>query len=91
MLRFYKYLKEGQPKDYALQQAKKDYLNQHQSMPSSTIPNAWAATVVIGDVMPLMANHSGLKWFVGGSVALLMIIFLFFSRKMRLNTNKTYL
>jgi CHAT domain-containing protein len=91
MLSFYKYLKQGKPKDYALQQAKKDYLNQHQSMPSSTIPNAWAATVVIGDVMPLVAVHAWLKWVLGGSFAFLMLIFLFFKRKMRLNPNKTYL
>ncbi len=88
MLSFYKYLKVGQPKDYALQQAKKDYLNRHESMPSSTIPNAWAATVVIGDVMPLAAAATSWKgWFLGGSATFLMIMVLFFKRKRLLNLN----
>jgi CHAT domain-containing protein len=88
MLSFYKYLKAGQSKDYALQQAKKDYLNRHESMPSSTIPNAWAATVVIGDVMPLVAADLSFKrWIWGGSAAFLMLIFLFFKQKRRLNPN----
>jgi hypothetical protein len=82
MLSFYKYLKDGQPKDYALQQAKKDYLNRHESMPSSTIPNAWAATVVIGDVLPLVTRELlWKKWLLYGCAPLLMVIFWFFKRK----------
>jgi CHAT domain-containing protein len=88
MLSFYKYLKAGQPKDYALQQAKKDYLNRHESMPSSTIPNAWAATVVIGDVMPLVPTNPFLKkWWLGGTAAFLTIMLLFLNRKRFLNAN----
>jgi CHAT domain-containing protein len=84
MLSFYKYLKQGQPKDYALQQAKKDFINA-QEMPSSTIPNAWAATVVIGDVRPLMENKNWMKWTLGGCAAGLLAFFAFYKRKLHLN------
>jgi CHAT domain-containing protein len=83
MLGFYRYLKQGQPKDYALQQAKKDFINA-QEMPSSTIPNAWAATVVIGDVRPLMENKNWMKWTLGGCAA--GLLFAFYKQKLRFNT-----
>ena len=48
---FLQYIKQGEPKDIALQKAKQFYLNTHQS--SALMPNFWAATVLVGDIEPL--------------------------------------
>jgi CHAT domain-containing protein len=45
---FLQYVKQGLPKDIALQAAKQDYLKTHQS--DKLMPNYWASTVLVGDI-----------------------------------------
>ncbi|MDO8899257.1 MAG: CHAT domain-containing protein, partial [Bacteroidales bacterium] len=74
---FYKYLKDGMPKDIALQKAKLDYLEQSNQLKSH--PFFWAAYMVIGDVTPI---ESGNSWFlpviIFASFILLMVLFIVF-------------
>ncbi len=72
MLAFYKNLKNGEPKDIALQKAKIEYLEN--CPPQYSIPNEWGATVVIGNVSPIDFRVWWQKpWFLG-LLALLIII-----------------
>ena len=73
MLNFYKYLKDGESKDVALQKAKLDYLQN--CTPQYSIPNYWGATVVIGNVAPTdFRNWYEKPWFIGGSAAVLLLL-----------------
>ena len=81
MLAFYKNLKNGAPKDIALQKAKLEYLEN--CPPQYSIPNEWGATVVIGNVSPIDFRAWWQKAWVWG-LALLglgVIGFLFFKKK----------
>lgn len=81
MLAFYKNLKNGEPKDIALQKAKLEYLEN--CPPQYSIPNEWGATVVIGNISPIDFRTWWQKpWFLG-FVALLIAIWgiLFFRKK----------
>jgi CHAT domain-containing protein len=72
MLNFYKYLKQGESKDIALQKAKLDYLQN--CTPQYSIPNYWGATVVIGNVAPTdFRNWYEKPWFIGGGAALVLL------------------
>jgi CHAT domain-containing protein len=51
--RFNQYLKEGKPKDEALQLAKKEYLNDKNTSPNRRLPNCWAPYILTGDIEPL--------------------------------------
>lgn len=81
MLNFYKNLKNGDPKDIALQKAKLDYLAN--CPPQYSIPNEWGATVVIGNISPIDFRTWWEKPWVWGFVILVLGIFsfLFFRRK----------
>ncbi len=57
MERFYKYLNEGMSKDKALQQSKKDFINQANQLKAH--PYFWASYVVIGDQSPLPKEKNG--------------------------------
>ncbi len=82
MLAFYKNLKNGDPKDIALQQAKLEYLKN--CPPQYSIPNEWGATVVIGNVSPIDFRVWWEKpWFLVLSVSLLVIAILLFFKKKR--------
>ncbi len=48
---FYKYLKQGLPKDLALQKAKLDFLRNGQS--DHALPFYWGATIVLGDTIAI--------------------------------------
>ena len=62
---FYEHLDEGGPKDVALQQAKLAYLTSNElSSPNSRQPPYWAATVVIGDVVPIPVSPRFHWWLV---------------------------
>ena len=81
MLNFYKYLKQGESKDIALQKAKLDYLQN--CTPQYSIPNYWGATVVIGNVAPTDFRAWYEKpWFIGGgATVILLLVGLYFQRK----------
>ena len=78
---FYKNLKNGAPKDIALQKAKLEYLEN--CPPQYSIPNEWGATVVIGNVSPIDFRAWWEKAWVWGLAALGLgvIGFLFFKKK----------
>lgn len=65
MVKFYKYLSEGQSKDDALRQAKLDYLAQAGN--ANSHPFYWAGFVAFGDTSPL-GGRSKLWWWIGGLV-----------------------
>lgn len=81
MLAFYKNLKNGDPKDIALQKAKLEYLKN--CPPQYSIPNQWGATVVIGNIAPIDFRVWWEKPWVWGFVILILgvLSFLFLRRK----------
>jgi CHAT domain-containing protein len=58
MERFYRYLRQGRPKDLALQRAQLDYLAAHDRLQAS--PFFWAAADLSGSVEPLDWRRGGL-------------------------------
>ncbi len=58
---YYKYLKAGQSKSIALQQAKKDYLAT--ATQEEAFPFYWAAFILIGDDIPLFAEKNTNYWY----------------------------
>ena len=86
MLEFYKNLKNGEPKDIALQKAKLEYLEN--CPPQYSIPNEWGATVVIGNISPIDFKSWWEKpWFLVLSALLLAIAILLFFKKKRRNSD----
>jgi tetratricopeptide (TPR) repeat protein len=82
MVKFYENLKNGMPKDVALQQAKLTHLNTAE--PSRRVPNTWAAMILMGDIEPL----SFAKWWQSGwlwsGVVVAFVGFVFFRKRMKL-------
>jgi CHAT domain-containing protein len=73
-LAMYKFLKEGLPKDEALQRAKLDFLDQYGT---NTNPYYWANFVFIGDSTPLRFGSPNYWLYVAGGLALVAILLLF--------------
>ena len=74
------YLKEGLPKDQALQKAKLDYIATAQGR--TRAPQYWAGLVLIGDTAPIdLSRSSGsiLFWILG--VILIIIVVAVLKRK----------
>jgi len=77
MIAFYQNLKEGQSKDEALANAKRDFI---QNNPMKNHPFYWAGFVVNGDVSPIQESTNW--WlFVGIGLAIGLLIF-FFRKKL---------
>lgn len=73
MIAFYENLKEGQSKDEALANAKRDFI---QNNPMKNHPFYWAGFVVNGDISPIQENTNG--WlYVGIALTMGLLIFLF--------------
>lgn len=72
---FYKNLKEGQPKDKALANAKKQFLANN---PMKQHPFYWAGFVVNGDVSPVVSN---INWVVCLGIVLVISVLIFLFRK----------
>lgn len=70
MATFYKNLKEGQPKDQALRNAKIQYLQSHKG--EAAHPYFWAAFVPIGEMDALTFSHFTIEWWW---VLLALIVF----------------
>ncbi|MEA3445993.1 MAG: CHAT domain-containing protein [Bacteroidota bacterium] len=79
---FYKFLKEGYPKDIALQKAKLAYLNQADNLKSN--PYFWAGFVNIGNTDPFTPDELG-NWYFWAISALIFILLLLVWRKIRRN------
>lgn len=79
---FYGYLKEGLPKDEALQKAKLDYLSTAKGR--TLAPQYWAGLVLIGDTSPidLQSPTSWIFWLLG-SLVIIGIIFFLLSKRQR--------
>ena len=72
MIAFYENLKEGQSKDEALANAKRDFI---QNNPMKNHPFYWAGFVVNGDVSPIVTNYFWLK-IVGGIAIFILIVYI---------------
>ena len=72
MISFYENLKEGQSKDEALANAKRDFI---QNNPMKNHPFYWAGFVVNGDVSPIVTNYFWLK-IVGGIAIFILIVYI---------------
>jgi CHAT domain-containing protein/predicted negative regulator of RcsB-dependent stress response len=81
MVQFYGNLKQGMPKDIALQQAKIIHLENAE--PSRRVPNNWAAMVVIGNIEPLVWQAWWQSWWVllGGVLVIVLALFIIKNRK----------
>ncbi len=77
---FYENLKEGMPKDQALQQAKLSYIS---SAEGRTIePQYWAGLVLMGDTAPVELSSGFPLWiWILGSFLLLSLLFYLFKRR----------
>jgi CHAT domain-containing protein len=73
------YLDKGFTKDYALQKAKLDLLNNSEIEPHFKTPNYWAHLIFIGQYEPSKSSFSW--WWIIGAVLLLLITFLFITKK----------
>lgn len=73
MVKFYENLKNGMPKDVALQQAKLHHLTTAE--PSRRVPNTWAAMILMGDIEPLSIQRWWQSLWVWGGFLVLIPIF----------------
>ncbi len=81
MQRFFTALREDQPKDEALRQAKLSYLDQAKS--AQAHPYYWAAFVQVGNSQPLVSGDPFSWWWVVGGMILLVLLTtaIFFRRR----------
>ncbi len=81
---FYKLLKDGEKKDFALRNAKLEYLKNANQLQSH--PYFWAAYVQIGDNTPISNNNRFIYYFLGvGCLVVLAIVAIIYKRKRKLN------
>ena len=76
---FYKHLYNGETKDKALHQAKKDFLMT--SSPEQRHPYYWAAFVVAGDTSPIFGRGINSIYYWAAGLMLLFGLYLFFQNK----------
>ncbi|WP_296383684.1 CHAT domain-containing protein [Winogradskyella sp.] len=77
---FYSHLKNGLPKDEALQKAKLDYLATAEGRTRS--PQYWAGLVLIGDASPIdLKTSSSLVFWLMGIVLLIIIVVILKNKK----------
>ena len=77
MISFYENLKDGQSKDEALANAKRDFIENN---PMKNHPFYWAGFVVNGDVSPIVNNYFWWK-FLGVIGIIFLLVLLFFKWK----------
>ncbi|WP_159451598.1 CHAT domain-containing protein [Pedobacter africanus] len=78
---FYAHLREGLPKDVALNTAKLDLIGDEGRM--HTLPYYWAAAILVGDAAPLPpADHKNLySWIAGSLLIAVSMLFFWLKRK----------
>ena len=75
---FYAYIKAGQPKDLALQMAKRDFIAKHDAH-QAVHPYYWAAYVALGDMEQLKLGGGWWLWGIlmlilaGGALMLILL------------------
>ena len=80
--RLHRHLRDGEPKDVALQKAKHDYLHDNSIPQHLKAPAYWSNLVVIGDTTPLReTSYSYIIIFFAGAMVLGVIIFFILRRK----------
>ncbi|PZO30216.1 MAG: hypothetical protein DCF13_03970 [Flavobacteriaceae bacterium] len=79
MISFYENLKNGQPKDEALANAKKEFLAKN---PMKQHPFYWAGFVVNGDVSPIVNPISNWVWIVLAGGILIVILGFVYRKKL---------
>ncbi|MBV7269875.1 CHAT domain-containing protein [Winogradskyella luteola] len=80
---FYGYLKNGLPKDEALQKAKLDYIANAEGRTRS--PQYWAGLVLIGDSSPIDLSPDNL-WWVWATLILVIFLALYFFIRNRIKS-----
>ncbi len=80
MSSFYKYLEEGQPKHFALRQAKLDFLENATGIKSH--PYYWGGFVVLGDTSPISKGYN-LWLFIGVAIGVIAIIIVYMRNRER--------
>lgn len=82
MISFYEYLKEGQPKDQALRNAKLKYLSNTISTKQKD-PFYWAGFVIVGDVSPLDKTSQGVGtiWVMIGLLLTLLLAYYYYTHR----------
>jgi LPXTG-motif cell wall-anchored protein len=83
---FYAYLKEGLPKDEALQKAKIDYIERQRTSAQAVAPFYWGGFVLLGNTDPVEQLISKSNNFTNlalgvGFVLLLLVGFWYFKRR----------
>ncbi|MFD1315069.1 CHAT domain-containing protein [Namhaeicola litoreus] len=81
MVNFYKELKKGKNKSYALRQAKIKYLEKNKD-PNLAHPYFWAGFVINGNTNPLPQPFS-LNWYLYGGVFLSLFLLILIFKKIR--------
>ena len=77
MLGFYKEIKKGRSKRWALTQVKKQYLKEQP--PFYTHPYYWAAFQITGDISPLHSRRSGIP--ITGSIFIALLLLYWVKRR----------
>ncbi len=73
MRSFFLNIKNGLPKDKALQQAKIDYLKQ--ADPFQSLPSQWATFVFVGDTTPMNFKSNLWSWIALGSLFIVLLVY----------------
>ena len=79
MNNYYQFLKDGLPKDVALQQAKISVLK-HANMAKSH-PFFWSSYVLMGDTTPIVNNQKNYALWIGGLIIIGIILFYSFRKQ----------
>ncbi len=74
MRSFYRYLRQGLPKDQALQQARLDYLDENRG--EFAHPFFWAAYIPQGDMRSLKLYPGWYSWLMWGGIGLAILLFI---------------
>ena len=82
MVSFYHYLKDGKPKNEALQLAKLNYLNTTNDALLKH-PYYWAGFIISGDVSPITSQPNYYIWLY--VIAALLVLGVIFRKRLRLN------
>ena len=83
MVEFYKNLKAGQPKDEALRNAKRTYLEHHAAEDELQNPFYWAGFVAVGNMTPIDLTPPYQNFIIGSLVLLAFMGLILWLRKLK--------
>lgn len=76
---FFEYIKEGQPLDIALQNARNQWLEQTSG--TDQLPYSWAGMVLVGNTDPVYSQSDWWWWVAGFFISLLLFLFIRYFRR----------